>query len=298
MPEDDRARLLSCLVFLPLLLLQGAAAVTALTGTFRRPGLTESSGVVLSRTHPGILWTHNDAGDGPYLYATDLHGTDRGTVRVAGAEAVDWEDIALGPCPRQRGDCLYIGDTGDNSLRRRTVRIYAVPEPDPTGAAVDTGRVTTATLGLTVRYPIGSDDVEALYVSPRDSAVYLVSKGRNGRVRLYRVSRAAWGTTGRVQAELVQVLPIVPKRSGRRLVTGAAARPDGALVAIRTYNEIYFFTPRPGGRLTPAARPVCSIAGLERQGEAITFLDDATFILTSEADQQRPGTIHTVRCPR
>jgi hypothetical protein len=151
---------------------------------------------------------------------------------------------------------------------------------------------------LTLSYPGGPENVEALYVSPRDSAVYLVSKGRNGRVRLYRVSRAAWGATGRVQAELVQVLPVMPRRSERRFVTGAAARPDGALVAIRTYNEIYFFTPGPGGRLTPAARPVCSIVGLERQGEAIAFRDSTTLILTSEADRLGPGTIHTVRCPR
>jgi len=97
---------------------------------------------------------------------------------------------------------------------------------------------------------------------------------------------------------LVQVLPITPKRTGRRLVTGAAARPDGALVAIRTYNEIYFFTPGPGGRLTPAAQPTCSIVGLERQGEAIAFRDQTTLILTSEGDPRGPGTIHTVRCPR
>jgi len=296
--EGVQVHFLLLLMFLPLLLLQSAATVSTLTGTFRSPRLTESSGVVVSRAHPGILWTHNDSGDGPYLYATDLRGTDRGAVRVSGAQAVDWEDIALGPCPRQRGDCLYIADTGNNSLRRASVRIYAVPEPDPPGEAVGTGRVTKAALALTVLYPSGPDDVEGLYVSPRDSAVYLVSKGRNGRVRLYRVSRAAWGTTGRVQAELVQVLPITPKRTGRRLVTGAAARPDGALVAIRTYNEIYFFTPGPGGRLTPAAQPTCSIVGLERQGEAIAFRDQTTLILTSEGDPRGPGTIHTVRCPR
>ncbi|MGH7537818.1 MAG: hypothetical protein ACREMF_04225 [Gemmatimonadales bacterium] len=286
-------------MLIPLLLLQAAAArpETTRTGAFQSPRVTESSGVAVSRTHSGLLWTLNDSGDGPFLYATDARGRDRGMLRVAGAEAVDWEDLALGPCPRQRGDCLYIGDTGNNELRRGSVRIYAVPEPDPPGTALDTGRVTKTALVLTVRYRSGPDDVEALYVSPRDSAVYLVSKGRNGRVRLYRVSRAAWVTTGRVQAELVQILPITPKRSARRLVTGAAARGDGALVAIRTYNEIYFFIPGPGGRLTPAARPVCAIAGLERQGEGIAFRDNATLILTSEADPLGPGPIHTVRCP-
>jgi hypothetical protein len=287
-------------MFLPLLLLQSAATVAALTGSFRSPRLTESSGVVVSRAHPGILWTHNDSGDGPYLYATDLHGTDRGAVRVPGAEAVDWEDIALGPCPRRPGDCLYIGVTGDNLERRARVTVYAVPEPDPPLTAADTQRVTAAPLALSLYYPDGPHDVEALYVSPRDTAVYLVSKGRGryGMVRLYRVNRAAWDTRGHVRAELVQTLPIVPNGAAGRLVTGAAVLADGGLVAIRTYTEVYFFSPEAGGRLAPADRPVCSIAELERPGEGIAFRADSSLVLTSEANMLGPGTIHSVRCPR
>jgi hypothetical protein len=287
-------------MFLPLLLLQSAATVTALTGTFRSARLIESSGVAASRTHAGILWTHNDSGDGPNLYATDLHGTDRGAVRVPGAAAVDWEDIALGPCPRRPGDCLYVADTGDNLERRARVTVYAVPEPDPPRTAADTQRVTAAALALSLYYPDGPHDVEALYVSARDTAVYLVSKGRgrDGSIRLYRVDRAAWDTRGVVRAEFVQTLPIVPDGAAGRLVTGAAVRADGGLVAIRTYSEVYFFSPGPGGLLRPADRPVCSIAELERLGEGIGFLDDSSLVLTSEATLFGPGTIHTVRCPR
>lgn len=283
------------LVPLLLLLQTTSAPVTALTGTFKSPRLTESSGVAVSRAHPGILWTHNDSGDGPYLYATDLRGTDRGAVRVPGVEPVDWEDIALGPCPRGSGDCLYVGDIGDNLERRASVTVYAVPEPDPPVMAADTQRVTAAPLALSVRYPDGPHDVEALYLSLRDTAVYLVSKGRGGTIRLYRVDRDAWGGARPVIAELVQTLPIVPDGATGRLVTGAAELPHGALVAIRTYTEIYFFTPGPGGRLVETSRPACSIAGLERQGEGIDFRDDSTLVLTSEADRTGPGAIHTVR---
>jgi hypothetical protein len=286
-------------MYLPLLLLQSAVSVTTLTGTFRSPRLTESSGVVVSRAHPGILWTHNDSGDGPYLYATDLQGTDRGAIRVSGAEAVDWEDMALGPCPRQPVECLYIGDTGDNLERRARVTVYAVPEPDPPLAAADTQRVTAAALALSLYYPDGPHDVEALYVSPRDTALYLVSKGRgrHGKVRLYRVARAAWDMPGRVRAEFVQTLPIVPDRAMGRLVTGAAVRADGGMVAIRTYAEIYFFSLGPGGWLSPAKQPVCSIAKHQRPGEGIAFREDSSIVVTSEANPLGPGTIHTVRCP-
>lgn len=274
-----------------------APAVTTRTGRFQSPRVTESSGVAVSRAHPGTLWTHNDSGDGPYLYATDLRGRDLGFVRLSGARAADWEDIALGPCPEGRVDCLYVGDTGDNSERRSTVVVYAVPEPLPPRAAADTQRVTAAAAALTLRYPDGPHDVEALYVSPRDTAVYLITKGRGKTIRLYRAGRAAWRARRTVTAELVQTLPIVPdQRSGRR-VTGAAIRSDGRLVAIRTYAAIYFFTPGPDGRLTPRG-PACALDGRGRLGEAVDFQNDSTLVLTSEADPLGSGTIETARCPR
>jgi hypothetical protein len=285
-------------MIISLLLWQTSAAGPAatLTGRFASARLTESSGVAVSRAHPGILWSHNDSGDGPYVYATDLRGSDRGALRVAGARAVDWEDMALGPCPGGPADCLYLGDIGDNLERRASVTIYVVAEPAPPVSRVDTHRATVAAQALRVRYPDGAHDVEALYVSPRDTAVYLISKGRGGSIRLYRVPRTAWGTERTVQAELVQTLAIMPDPAAGRLVTGAAIRRDGALVAVRTYTEIYFYSPGPGGRLAPAG-PVCHIGGLERVGEGIDFLDEHTLVLTSEADPFGPGTIHTVRCP-
>jgi hypothetical protein len=213
---------------------------------------------------------------------------------------VDWEDMALGPCPARSGDCLYFADTGDNAERRPAVVIYAVPEPEPPVSPADTQRTTAAPAVLRLRYPDGSHDVEAIYVSVRDSALYLVTKGRSGPIRLYRVPADDWrgGGDSTVVASLVQELPITPDPTAGRWVTGAAMRPDGGLVAIRTYAEIYFFAPAAGGRLNPVNRPVCSIRGLERQGEAIGFLDETTVVLTSEAGGGRnsPGTIHTVRC--
>jgi len=253
------------LVSLLLWQTSAAVAVTARTGRFHSPRVTESSGVAVSQAHPGTLWTHNDSGDGPYLYATDLRGTDRGAIRVSGANAVDWEDIALGRCPDGAEGCLYIGDTGDNLERRASVAVYAVREPLPPLTAADTQRVTAAALALRLRYPDGPHDVEALYVSPRDTALYLVSKGRSGAIRLYRVGRDAWNEQRTVTATLVQALPIVPDRSAGRLVTGAAIRQDSKLVAIRTYTEIYFFTPGPGGRLTPRGRP-CALDAIDRVG--------------------------------
>jgi len=284
-----------------------ATALFLLQATFQSPRLVESSGVAVSHAYPGVLWTHNDSGDGPYLYATDLRGADRGALLVPGAQAIDWEDMSLGPCPvafpiqsrptRVNADtCIYLADTGDNFEFRPFVTIYAIPEPAPPERASDTLGTTRAPAVLRLRYPDGSHDVEAVYVSPRDTAVYLVSKGatRGSAIRLYRVDRSAWHATDTtsdiVVATLVQTLDI------RRLVTAGAIRPDGRLVALRTYTEIYLFYPGVGGRLVPARERPCNIADLEIGGEAIDFLDDSTFVLTSEAGRTRPGTIDTVKC--
>jgi len=282
-----------------LFLLQAASAVQ--TGRFASPRVVESSGVAVSRAHPGVLWTHNDSGDGPYLYATDLQGNDRGFLLVPGAAAIDWEDIALGPCPRRAGSCLYLADTGDNLERRPSVTVYAVAEPDPPIGPGDTLRTTAAPAVLQLRYPDGAHDVEAIYVSPRDSALYLVSKGRSGSIAVYRVARGEWsaGADSIVKAERLQVLDIRPDAGAGRWVTGAAVRPDGRVVAIRTYGEIYFFHPGVRGRLTSARERACDLGGLDEPGggEAIDFLDDSTLVLTSEALRRRSGTIHHVVCP-
>ncbi len=272
------------------------AALLLVQAEFQSPRLVESSGVATSRAHPGIFWTHNDSGDGPYLYATDLAGRDRGFLLVPGAEAVDWEDIALGPCPTRMGKeaCVYLADTGDNPEFRPWVTVYAVPEPEPPTGPGDTLRTTAAPAVLRLRYPDGAHDVEAIYVSPRDSALYLVSKSRSATARVYRVTASQWGSAV-ATATAVQTLDI-------RLVTGAAITPDGRLVAVRTYSAIYLFAPGVGGRLISArvGQPPCRIGGLEPGGlgEGIDFLDDSTLVLTNEGSRRQRGTIRSVICRR
>src|SRR5205085_12428518 len=44
--------------------------------------VTESSGIVASRRNPGLFWTHNDSGDGPFVYAFDRAARARGVWRL------------------------------------------------------------------------------------------------------------------------------------------------------------------------------------------------------------------------
>jgi hypothetical protein len=259
------------------------------TGQFQDPAIRESSGVAVSRVHPGIIWTHNDAGHAAVLYATDTAGAALGRWRVTGAASIDWEDIALGPCPA--GRCLYIGDVGDNREQRQSVTLYRLPEPVPSSAGGDTAPAES----LVVRYPDRPRDVEALYVDEAGDT-WLVSKGRQDGVFLYRVPATRWGQ-GSVVAELVDTLPIPHDRTSWQLVTGAAIAPDQRTVVIRTYLHLFQFSRDSTGRLTPSARPGrCLIQGLEPQGEAVDWWDDSTLVLTSEGGGGVRGPIHLVRC--
>src|SRR5262245_52674772 len=91
--------------------------------------IKESSGIAASRRNADIFWTHNDSGDGPFIYAFDRQGKHRGVWRVAGAKAIDWEDMAVGPGPRRGQSYLYLGDIGDNSRKRDQITVYRVAEP-------------------------------------------------------------------------------------------------------------------------------------------------------------------------
>ena len=280
-------------MLLALVLLQAAVSGTIeRTGAFANPRLTESSGVVVSRTHPGLWWTHNDSGDEAFLYATDSTGADRGRVRIPGVVPLDAEDLATGPCPAAPTRCLYLADTGDNREARAWVALYAVPEPPAPAGPADVDRRSAAPSQLRLRYPDQPHDVEAVFVTDSGTA-YLVTKGRRGGVAVYRVPRAAWSDAGVATAEFVQTLAIGPALG---FVTGAALSPDGARVAVRGYGAIAFFVLRPEGRLESRG-PVCDIRGHEPQGEAVAFLDARRLVLTSEGTRFGPGPIHIVTCP-
>ena len=269
--------------------------------------LKESSGLAVSRTQPGVIWSHNDSGDGPNLYAIDISGKLLAVFRVPGAMARDWEDIAAGPCPADAAapepsaapsSCLFIADTGDNDQVRPDVSIYVVAEPRVSDAGSSS---TVAARTLRYRYPSGPTDAEALAVRPNGDLT-IVSKGRSGTINFYSIP-AATVTKAVASGEVVTAIlagntGIQPNPSTGRLATAAAVSPDGMTLAVRTYYEVYFFklvTRRGESRWEDTGR-ACALGDAEPQGEAIDYLDAKTLLLTSERSRGRPGSIHRLQC--
>lgn len=299
--EFGRIARLACLgLTVPLLLQAQARRPTSLerTGFFNSSRFRESSGVAVSRQYPGILWTHNDSGDGPYLMVTNLRGQYLGRYRVRGAENRDWEDLALAPCApaedlEESITCLYIADTGNNRSRDHELNLYLVPEPDPNDEPEDEDRRTEKSIEIELDLPGDPVDIEAMAVSP-ERQVYFFSKGREGRIFAYYLEPSEL-LEDKAEAQLLDGLDIAPSRMVGRLVTGAAISPSGNRLAIRTYTEVYLYRFGPRRSLVREGPP-CWIGALEPQGEAIDFLDEATLVLTSESVLNHAGMIHTLKC--
>jgi hypothetical protein len=261
--------------------------------------LKEASAAVLSPASPGLLWTINDSGNDPMVFAVDTNGRQQGAWRVDGARNLDWEAAASGPCAAGGGPhCLYIGDVGDNSAIRRVVTVYRMTDMPPEG-----GRSLAAET-LTLRYPDRAHDVEAMYVMPNGTMYFITKrplKDPAGRLRpalVFSLPASAWDADSVVTAQLVDSLPLVPGTGPIRMITDAALAPDGRHLAVRTYTEVWLFATDPeSGRVRADVRPtICDLSQLEeRQGEAVAWLDATGRLLLMSEGQRSP--LWAIECP-
>ncbi len=198
------------------------------TGSLGSDSLREVSGVAVGSD--GVLWVHNDSGAEPVVWAIDGAGGVLGTVRLAGVEAVDWEDIAIA------GGFLYVADIGDNEATRPFVTIARIPAPAP-----DSGEADAEV--LRVVYPEGPADAEAFLVDPITGDGFIVTKRLLGPGRILRVPADGWDS-GDVAAEPLGEVGITELSGGP--VTAADISADGTVVAVRTYGDVWMWGRDPG----------------------------------------------------
>ena len=235
------------------------------TGRVASGAARELSGLVLSRSRPGVLWTHNDSGDSPRLLAIRSSGATVAEVALTGAENVDWEDIAAGP-----GGALLVGDIGDNLARRPSVVVLRVPEPQTSGTVAVAARYE-------LRYPDGARDAEALLFDRSSGTIVIVSKSYGGQAGVYAARRpSSQRVTTLRRSATVKLGPVEP-------VTAGDVSADGRTIALRTYDQTYVWRRRAGESVAAALRRrPCRAADLfdEGQGEALALTRDGRAFIT------------------
>jgi len=105
------------------------------------------------------------------IFAFDSTGKPTGKCRLRSVGAKDWEDMCSfvdGSVPR-----LLVADCGDNLATRSSVSLYLLDEPDP-----DKKTETRNVQEISVRYPDGPRDCEAVAVDTQNRQVVLIAKSR------------------------------------------------------------------------------------------------------------------------
>ncbi|MFA7237900.1 MAG: hypothetical protein WC058_13635 [Phycisphaeraceae bacterium] len=257
--------------------------------------LDESSGLACSRrsSAPGsqtLWWTHNDSGDGPFLYALGPRGEDRGRVELQNVFAIDWEDMCSFTLDNH--PYLLAADTGDNLRKRRRYSLYILGEPDAPGE----NKSVTITHFRTVHfeYPHGqSYNCEAVAVDSNTHVIYLVTKrwfiNDDIPTRVFRIPLPdpAKPDNRTLPAEQIGQLDL-------SMVTAMDLSPDGRRAVVLTMTGLYEFSRKPDEDW-PAAfkRPPRSLPlPILKQAEAVAFATDGlTIQLTTE---QRPALFYQI----
>jgi hypothetical protein len=194
-------------------------------GTIKDQKIVEASGIVVSRKHDNVFWTHNDGNDG-VLFAIRRDGSLIGSIELD-AKLRDWEDIATD----DEGN-LYISDTGNNSENRKHVVVYRVREPDPASLGKDNRAKLQVEHTWKVDFPDDPQNVESLIIF--GGGGYLVFKMSEGvPADVYRFDLK--DTSKKISMTKVTTLPI------RQPVTAADLSRDGKHLAVLTRGDLWVF---------------------------------------------------------
>ncbi|QKW33787.1 hypothetical protein HUT06_06870 [Actinomadura sp. NAK00032] len=244
--------------------------------TIKDPRITESSGLAASARHPGVVYTHNDSGGVPKIYALGKDGRVRAVLTLGGANARDWEGIALGKDGRGR-PAIFVADIGDNlGGAWPYVTVYRIPEPS---------RLVSQTLRATafkIKYADGPRNAETVMINPRTNRLYIASKLFGGKI--YE-GPAKLRTRGFNVMRKVGDAPAI--------ATDGAFAPDGRTCVIRTYFGARLYTVGADGRPDKQLKSIN--LPMQAQGESVTYTADGRSLLVGSEGKNQP--VHQVPLP-
>lgn len=244
----------------------------------------ESSGLVVSREHDDLVYTINDSGSIPLIFAVRLStGKTVGTA-TADHDFADAEALSI-----DSESTLWVADTGDNNRVRTDVALYSFAEPGPRDAVVATKRYPLV-------YPEGARDVEALIINPQNDEKFLLTKGLMGGEVFALPSSLKPDQPNRVTA-LDATVP--------GMITDAAFTPDGKYVIARNYVKASVLDAATWDGVESIRLPAAAqgeTLAMERDGESFLVgsegvdspLNRVAFAPpTAEPDEPSPGVTTT-----
>jgi hypothetical protein len=241
--------------------------------------IEEGSGLAASRRYPGLLYINNDSGDSERVFLVNEKGETVATIKLKGASARDWEDIAFA------GEYLYVGDIGDNINWRDAIQVYRFKEPQLDPFKLDQQiEVTPETVAL--RMPGTARNAETLLAAP-DGRIWIISKDTSGSWVLEAPFKAGKTQNLKIRGQKLQF-----GATGMltKLATGGDFSSDGTKLAVVTYAQLYewklpaAFDVANLSKTTPTIR---ALPGL-RQCESVCYSPDGSRIFVSSEGKKAP----------
>jgi hypothetical protein len=239
--------------------------------TLKGHKVNESSGLAISRRRPDVLWTHNDSGDEPRIFAFDMKGEMLAACTVSGAAAVDWEDMASFTLDGK--PYLLIADVGDNRRLRTNHKLYIVEEPTLDQKSVAVKQT------IKFSYDDGPHDCEAVAVDTTTKTIYLCTKVLGLTCEVFQLEIPKDNNVTLVAKGIAK--PAIA------VVTSMAISPDGQRAILSTYGDAFEFVRSPSETWATAftQKPRTIQLPERKQGETICYGSDGkTLYLTSEQD--------------
>jgi hypothetical protein len=248
----------------------------------------ETSGLLLWNDQ---VWTHNDSGGEPALFAIDQStGKVIRKVVITNATNVDWEDLA------QDDDYIYIGDFGNNKGSRKDLKICKVRKSDvQSKTAVEADVISFSYSDQTTFTPTGLEktnyDCEA-FIAYEDNLFLFSKNWEDGKTRLYKLSKVP----GSYTAEHISELDV------HGLITGATIVPDKRVIVLTGYNSllkpfVYLLYNFSGDQFFAANKRKIGIRQNFLQVEGICPLTDTKFYISNEQFRKvvnKPAKLQTI----
>ncbi|MBC7899264.1 MAG: hypothetical protein H7070_04360 [Saprospiraceae bacterium] len=263
-----------------------------IVGKIESNEIKESSGIAASKCQEDVIWTHNDSGDGPFIYALNSKGKHLGTWQVEDAGNFDWEDMASSK--DNFGRCyLYIGEIGNTKDNERTEhKIYRVAEPSmadsDSNSTSKNARQTASADVLTFSYPDSRQDAETLMVHPQTEDIYVLTKHRNKPSGIYKIKHVFNLPPTAIAEKIADItVPAVPNG----LLTGGEISSSGNRVILCDYFAGYeLVLPDGAGNFDDIWKQKASVIelGERKQGEAIGYSNDGLSILATSEGKNSP----------
>ncbi|MGB0591164.1 MAG: PKD domain-containing protein [Myxococcota bacterium] len=265
------------------------------TGTLALNQPAGPSGISASHVHDDTFWFVSDSGSEASLYATNAAGQDLGSFPLAGAQNVDWEDIAIGYPSGDGPGVLYIWDGGDNNGTRDSVQVLMVPEP--TQESLDQSpSPSLAWTSLSLKYPDGAAlNSDTLMVDPQTGDLVIVATDQASLVS-HVFLKPAPHTPGS-ETSLTWIAEVdfsAPPFESPSIPSGGAFSPLGDRLMVRTDDHAFLWLRDGGSPLESAlgATPCAGPFAVESGGEAITFSADGHGYLTVSDEVQGVISMH------